>query len=173
MEKTAQDNAPAPVVERNLIDDLVAETGAESGAETWEYESSTKRVWRFRAVRSSKRLAKALKRAQTLLKRTKANTPDTWHKHLPLDEQTARAVAFLEESMVEPKLSTLQLLELSERAGALFLEISGKVLGHAFNLQAARDEEEIDELGEDSGETDTDGISSPSPATAGESTSAN
>lgn len=143
----------------NLIDELITEAGGDEAEAEFTFPTSTGRVFRAKRIRSAAALSKVLARAKKLKDRTKSNTPETWHPYLPITEETARGVAFLEASLIEPKLSTLDCLKLADKAGAYFMEISGHVMADAFNAQAQRDTEAVDDFLDELNGTDSEGTS--------------
>lgn len=138
----------------NLLDELILEATGGEEENVREYVATTGRLWRYRVPRDADEIAKIIRRGKTLVSRQPAQMPEKWRPYLPLSEQTAQAVATLETCLLDPRLPTLDLIVLSKKAGGYFLEIASQVRAAMFGAQETRDVEAIDDLGEDSGETD-------------------
>jgi hypothetical protein len=132
----------------SLIDELLDESKPAAESEEWEYTASTKRVFKFRTLPSAADYEKISDRKTKLEKRTTKNTPPLWHPFLPISPNIAMKVALLEATLVEPKLSTVDLLKLANCRGGYFLELASEAATKISIRQAENDDEEMEELGE-------------------------
>jgi hypothetical protein len=155
----------------SLIDELLDESKPAAESEEWEYKASTGRTFKFRTLPSAADYERISDRKGKLEKRTTKNTPAIWHPFLPISPNIAMKVALLETTLVEPKLSTVDLLKLANLRGGYFLELAAEATTKISVKQTETDDEEMDELGEDSGQTASDAPSSPLPETATDGTS--
>lgn len=130
------------------IDDLLGESGGESG-ETFTFVSAqTGRAFTGKSLQSADEISKVFRRAKHLANLSAAKTPPIYHQYLPLSETTARGVAFIEEVLLEPKLTTFDAIQLSAKRGAYFLEIVNGLQSTLLTQQRDADNEAIETLGE-------------------------
>lgn len=138
----------------NLVDELIQESGGNSEEAEYTFEATSGRTFRARRLRSAGELAKVIARSRRLLTRTDKNTPAAWHPYLPISNEVAIGTSFIEAGLIEPKLSTLDCLRLAEKSGAYFLEISRNLQAEAYNVQAERDEADVEDFLDGSSETE-------------------
>lgn len=130
----------------NLVDALLAESN-DDGVETFTLTVGKGHALKGQLVRDADGLNKMFRRARVFIKKTKANTPPSWHPYLPISEDVAQGMAFMEAMLVEPKLSHLDMLRLAKGAGGYFLTISADLKAKALGLQVDMDVEGIDDEG--------------------------
>jgi hypothetical protein len=160
----------------SVIDDLLKESAPKDGrgSEAWQFKAdSTGRVFECRIPRDADKIGEILKRGKNLAKLTVKNSPPSWHPYLPLSESVAVNATIIAECVIEPKITQQDAVRLAKERGAYFMEITAHVKGELLGSHVRAEEEEIEALGEASGETDAASSDSSSPATSGGSTSTN
>jgi hypothetical protein len=138
------------------LDDVLADLPPERlhQTEDWEFTASTGRKFPCRIPRDADAIEKLLKRGKTLEKLDPKKAPAVWKGHLPLSPTVAEGVALLSACIADPKATDAEWAKLAKTHGAFFLELVGNVKLELLGGHVKLEQEEIDELGEGSGETE-------------------
>lgn len=156
----------------STLDDVLAELPPDrvSQSEEWEFVASTGRTFPCRIPRDADSIEKLLKRGKTLEKLDPKKCPPAWKPYLPLSQTVAEGVALLSGCITEPKAPDVEWAKLAKTHGAFFLELVGNVKIELLGGHVRVEQEEIDEMGEDSGQTEDDSSVSGSAAMSTDAT---
>lgn len=157
------------------LEDLLAELPEQktAGNDQWEFKASTGRTFPCSIPRDADAIEKVLKRGKSLEKLDPKKCTMQWRPYLPLSPTVAEGIAMLSACVLDPKLSDVDWAKLAKSHGAFFLELVGHVKLELLAGHVKLEQEEIEELGEDSGRTEDARSVSASPATAMDATPTN
>lgn len=142
---------PAPEVDAtpiNLLEALLSEAKQEAETFTFTVGKGGHKLT-ARHITDADSLNKIFRRAAKLSKRNASNVPPAWRPYLPISEEVAQGMAFMEVMLIDPKWGHLDMLRLARDAGGYFLSIMAELKAQALGNLVGQAVEEIDDEGND------------------------